>query len=197
MNDLKKKIIAEGIATFIMVFLGTGSIVINQEFNGIITHPGIAVTFGVSVTLMIYLFGKISGAHMNPAVTIALAVNREFPLKFFPHYLLGQSAGAILASLSLSFIFPRNKLLGGTYPSGSALESFALEFFLSMLLMMAILSLTKATGIIKSFTGLIIGMVIWLEALFAGPVCGASMNPVRSLGPALVSKEFKIGRAHV
>jgi aquaporin NIP len=176
-----KKFFAELIGTFVLVLVGTGAIVVNQHTNGAVTHLGISATFGLIVTLMIYAFGKISGAHMNPAVTLAFAVNKNFRWKDVSPYVLAQIIGALLASFSLKLFFPANELLGATLPSGSAMQSFFLELLLTFILMLVIfISPSKLAAIT-------IGLTVCLEAYFAGPICGASMNPARSIGPALIS----------
>jgi aquaporin Z len=182
-----KKYLAEIIGTFALVFCGTGAIVINQQSGGAITHVGIAITFGLIVTAMIYTLGDISGAHLNPAVTIAFGVAKEFPAKEILPYIGSQAGGAFLASGALRFLFPENILLGATMPSGSDMQSFILEMILTFLLMFVILHVAKGSKEQGMFAGLAIGFVVLLEAMFAGPVCGASMNPVRSLSPAIVS----------
>jgi aquaporin NIP len=179
-----KKFLSEFLATFFLVFAGTGAIVINQESAGAITHVGIALSFGLVVMAMIYAFGEYSGAHMNPAVTIALSIGKKFELKQLPIYLFAQLGGAFLASGLLSILFPLNQTLGTTLPAGSNTQSFILELILTFFLMFTILVVTKTKN---NYAGLAIGLVILLEALFAGPICGASMNPFRSLAPALVS----------
>lgn len=179
--------LAECLGTFALVFCGTGAIVINQETAGIVSHTGIAITFGLIVTAMIYTFGPVSGAHLNPAVTLALWVARVFPgAKFLP-YVLSQMAGAFAASGLLHVLFPQNTSLGATLPSGSVMQSFVLEWVLSFMLMLVILRVAVQKQPFEQLAGLIIGGVVLLEALFAGPVCGASMNPMRSLSPAVVS----------
>jgi aquaporin NIP len=186
-----KKYLAEIIGTFAMVFCGTGSIVINQQSGGVITHLGIAITFGLIVTAMIYSFGDISGAHLNPAVTIAFWIAKEFSAKEVLPYILSQSMGAFIASVTLKFLFPTNETLGSTIPSGSAMQSFVLEIILTFILMLVILQVAKGSKETRMFAGLIIGFVVLLEALFAGPICGASMNPIRSIAPAVVSNHFE------
>lgn len=179
--------LAECLGTFALVFCGTGAIVINQETAGVVSHTGIAITFGLIVSAMIYTFGSVSGAHLNPAVTLALWVARVFPgAKILP-YVLGQMAGAFAASGLLHVLFPQNTSLGATLPSGSVMQSFVLEWVLSFMLMLVILRVAVQKQPFEQLAGLIIGGVVLLEALFAGPVCGASMNPVRSLSPAVVS----------
>ena len=182
-----KKYVAEFLGTFGLVFCGTGAIVINQHTNGVVGHMGIAITFGAIVTAMIYCFGNISGAHLNPAVTLGLAINRFFSGREVIPYLLAQIAGAFAASFLLKVLFPLNINLGTTLPSGSDLQSFILEIVLTFFLMLTILFTARGNEGVKPLAGLIIGTVVLLEAMFAGPVCGASMNPARSLAPALVS----------
>jgi aquaporin Z len=182
-----KKYIAEVIGTFALVFCGTGAIIINQETGGVISHAGVAVTFGLIVTVMIYSLGTISGAHLNPAVTIALAIAKLFPAKEIIPYALGQTIGAFIASVTLHFLFPNNEYLGSTLPSGDPMQSFILEIILTFLLMLTIIQLAKESNKQGDFAGLIIGSVVLLEAMFAGPISGASMNPIRSFSPALIS----------
>ena len=182
-----RKYLAEIIGTFALVFCGTGAIIINQESGGAITHVGIAITFGLIVAAMIYAVGDISGAHLNPAVTLAFWVAKEFPAKEILPYIVSQAAGAFIASLTLHYLFPANALLGSTLPSGLPMQSFVLELILTFLLMFVILHVAKGSKEQGMFAGLAIGFVVLLEAMFAGPICGASMNPIRSLAPAVVS----------
>lgn len=182
-----RKYLAEIIGTFALVFCGTGAIVINQESGGAITHVGIAITFGLIVAAMIYSIGDISGAHLNPAVTIAFWVSRAFPVKEIVPYILSQGIGAFLASLTLHYLFPTNSTLGATLPAGSAMQSFILELILTFILMFVIIHVAKGSKEQGMFAGIAIGSVVLLEAMFAGPICGASMNPIRSLAPAIVS----------
>jgi aquaporin Z len=182
-----RKYIAEAIGTFALVFCGTGAIVINQETNGMVSHAGIAITFGLIVMAMIYALGNISGAHLNPAVSIAFAVAKRFPPKQLVPYILSQTAGAIAASLILKTLFPGNLLLGSTLPRGGDWQSFALEFILTFFLMLVIINVATGGKEQGMFAGLAIGSTVLLEAMFAGPICGASMNPARSLAPAIVS----------
>src|ERR1700761_6414618 len=182
-----RKYTAELIGTFILVFCGTGAIIIDQESKGGVGHTGIAITFGLVVMSLIYALGDISGAHFNPAVSIAFTVAKKFPAKYLVPYIFSQLSGAVLASVILRLLFPHNELLGATIPAGTALQSFILEFILTFFLMLVIINVatgSKEQGIIA---GLAIGSVVLLEAMFAGPICGASMNPARSFAPALVS----------
>jgi aquaporin Z len=181
------KYIAEFLGTFALVFCGTGAVVINEQSNGAVTHVGIAITFGLIIMAMIYALGDISGAHMNPAVTIAFIIAKRFPLQQVLPYVLSQFTGALLASLTLHFLFPANGLLGATVPAGTEIQSFILEFLLSFFLMLVIINVATGSKEQGMFAGLAIGSTVLLEALFAGPVCGASMNPARSIAPALIS----------
>jgi aquaporin Z len=182
-----KKYTAEFIGTFALIFCGTGSIIINQETDGIITHAGIAITFGLIVMSMIYALGNISGCHINPAVTIAFTLAKKFPLKQVLPYVGSQLAGAFLASVTLGYLFPYNNTLGATLPSGAALQSFIIEFILTFFLMLVIINVATGSKEQGMFAGLAIGSVVLLEAMFAGPISGASMNPARSIAPAVVS----------
>ena len=182
-----KRLFAEYLGTFALVFAGTGAIVINHASHGAITHAGIALTFGLIVLAMIYTFGDVSGAHLNPAVTTAFAVARRFAWRTVPAYIAAQLAGAVSASALLRALFPTDATLGATLPAGSAVQSFILEVVLTLLLMVVILSVSTGAKEKGITAGIAIGAVIALEAMFAGPICGASMNPTRSLAPALVS----------
>lgn len=186
-----KKYVSEAIGTFAIVFCGTGAIIINQQSNGAITHVGIAITFGLIVMSMIYALGNISGAHFNPAVSIAFAIAKKFQAKQVLPYIISQLIGAVAASAILSLLFPANQLLGATLPAGSEMQSFVLEFILTFFLMFVILNVAHGSKEQGMFAGLAIGGVILLEAMFAGPICGASMNPARSLAPAIISTHIE------
>lgn len=182
-----KKCLAEFIGTFALVFAGTGAIVINEVSGGTITHVGVALTFGLIVLAMIYTIGDISGAHINPAVTLGFFMARRFAGKQVVPFIAAQCAGALLASAILHFLFPQDATLGATLPAGPAMQSFILETILTVLLMLAVLSVSTGAKEKGMTAGIAIGSVIALEAMFAGPICGASMNPARSLAPAVVS----------
>jgi aquaporin Z len=186
-----KKYIAEIIGTFAIVFCGTGAIIINQEYDGIIGHSGIAITFGLIVMSMIYALGELSGAHFNPAVSVAFTLSGKFPLKELLPYVVSQLTGALAASFLLMLLFPMNETLGASLPSGTQSQSFVFEFLLSYLLMLVIMNVAHGSKEQGLFAGLAIGGVVALEAMFAGPVCGASMNPARSFGPAIASGHWE------
>jgi aquaporin NIP len=182
-----KKLLGECMGTFALVFAGTGAIIINAASDGAITHAGIALTFGLIVLAMIYSLGDVSGAHMNPAVTIAFATAGRFSWSEVPGYIFAQILGAFAASGTLRLLFPTDAKLGATLPAGTAMQSFILEVILTAILMFVILSVSTGAKEKGITAGIAIGSVIALEAMFAGPICGASMNPVRSLAPAVVS----------
>jgi len=193
LSSLKARLTAEFIGTFILVFSGTGAVIV-EMLTGAMGHVGIALTFGLVVTALIYAFGHISGAHFNPAVSIAFVVMGEFEKKELLPYILAQILGAILASLTLYLLFIVEiksmadvAYLGATLPRGSVWQSFLFEFILTFILMLIIASSAVHAKAVKSFAGLAIGFTVGLEAMFAGPICGASMNPARSIAPALVS----------
>ena len=182
-----RKLAAEALGTFALVFAGTGAVVINDVSGGTVTHVGIALTFGLIVLAMIYAVGDVSGAHLNPAVTLGFFVARRFEGRWVAPYIASQCAGALLATLLLRLMFPTNATLGATRPAGDALQSFVLEAVLTFLLMFVILSVSTGSKEKGVLAGVAVGSVIALEALFAGPISGASMNPARSLAPALVA----------
>jgi len=184
---MSKRFISEIIGTFALVFCGTGAMVINDFTGGTVTHVGVAITFGLIVMGMIYAFGDISGAHMNPAVTIGFAYAKKFPWKEVPAYVLAQLIGAFLASGILLYLFPESQTLGATLPGLSALKVFILEIILSFFLMVVIINVSTGSKEIGVVAGIAIGSVVLLEAMFAGPITGASMNPARSIAPAVVS----------
>ena len=184
---LIKKYIAELLGTYALVLFGTGAIVVNDVTNNTITHVGIALVFGAIVTAMIYSFGKTSGAHINPAVTIGFLLVNKINIKDATFYIVSQIVGGLLASLTLLFLFPEHSGLGTTLPlDDNVSQSFILEVILTLFLMLTIIQVSSNKGY-QDFTGLAVGLVVMLEAMFAGPITGASMNPARSIAPALVS----------
>ena len=182
-----KKYVAEIIGTFILVFCGTGAMVIDQQTGGAVSHVGVSITWGLVVMCLIYSIGNVSGCHINPAVSIAFTVAGRFKARLLPGYILSQLTGALLASFTLKLLFPTSQLLGATMPIGSETQSFILELFLTFFLMLVIMSTAHGSKEQGQVAGIAIGAVVGLEAMFAGPVCGASMNPARSLAPAIMS----------
>ena len=182
-----KKYIAEFIGTFSMVFCGTGAMTINEVTGGDVTHVGIAITWGFIVIAMIYAFGDVSGAHFNPAVTIAFAFAKKFSWKEVPKYIIVQILGAILASFILWILFPTSEYYGATLPTIDVWRAFVLEILLAFFLMLTIINVSTGSKEIGVIAGIAIGGVVLLEAMFAGPITKASMNPARSIAPALVS----------
>lgn len=181
------KYLAEFFGTFAMVFAGTGAIVVNHVSEGAITHVGVAITWGLIVMAMIYALGDVSGAHFNPAVTCGFWLSGRLPARCVGLYIGAQLAGALLASGALRAIFGNVVHLGASLPKGSDFQSFALELVLTALLMFVILNVSTGPKEVGVMAGIAVGGVIGLEAMFAGPISGASMNPARSLAPAVVS----------
>ena len=183
------KYLAECIGTFALVFFGTGAMVIDT------VHPnigvlGIAIAFGAVVMAMIYSFGDTSGAHINPAVTIGFAFAGRFEKKQVAPYIIAQILGAVAASYILKFLFPDQLLYGNTLPSDGWLQSFILEFILTFILMFVILNVSTGSKEKGITAALAVGGVVAFEATFAGPICGASMNPARSIAPAIFSGDL-------
>lgn len=178
---------AELFGTFCLVFAGTGAVIANDTHGGAVTHVGVALTFGLVVLAMIYTVGDVSGCHLNPAVTIGFAATRRFAWARVVPYLLAQCVGAGLASGLLRLMFPGHQTLGATLPAGTAAQSWVMEFVLTLMLMVVVLSVATGAKEKGLLAGVAVGSVIALEAIFGGPVSGASMNPARSLAPAVVS----------
>jgi len=186
-----KNYIAEFIGTFAMIFCGTGAMTINEVTGGSVTHVGIGITWGLIVMAMIYAFGEISGAHFNPAVSIAFAYAKKFSWKEVPKYILFQVAGAFTASLLLMWLFPKSELLGATIPTVDVWRAFVLELILTFFLMVVIINVSTGSKEVGMMAGFAVGSVVLLEAIFAGPITNASMNPARSLAPNIVSGNIK------
>lgn len=181
-----KKYLAEFLGTFALVFCGTGAIIVNEFSQGALGLVGISFAFGIIVTAVIYIFGTISGAHINPAVTIALLIAKITSKIDAIFYILAQISGAFLASFLLQLMFPENLTLGATLPSGEILPIFLIELILTFFLMLTIFGVTSKKEF-TSIAGLIIGLLVTAIILFAGPISGGSFNPARSLAPAIVS----------
>jgi len=188
---LLRKTGAEAVGTFTLVFAGCGAILVDRIHGGVLTQVGIGLVFGLAILAMVYATGHISGAHLNPAVTLAFASTGRFPWRQVPAYLAGQIGAALLASLLLAGLFGPVAELGATAPAGSALQSLVLEAVLSFILMFVIMAVATDSRAVGQMAGLAIGGTVGLEAIFAGPISGASMNPARSLGPALVSLQLE------
>ena len=185
------KYIAEFVGTLILVFCGTGAIIVNDLAGGAITHVGIAIVFGLVVASTIYTIGDVSGAHINPAVTLAFWFAKRLSGREVVPYVSSQLLGGVAASLLLLLILGNHPTMGATLPAGSALQSFMLEIVLTFILMLTIINVSTGAQEKGIMAGAAIGAVVGLSAMFAGPISGASMNPARSLGPALVSGQLE------
>ncbi|KAG5622309.1 hypothetical protein H5410_007527, partial [Solanum commersonii] len=186
-----QKIIAETLGTYFLIFAGCGSVAVNAD-KGMVTFPGISIVWGLVVMVMVYSVGHISGAHFNPAVTIAFASNKRFPWKQVPAYVAAQVIGSTLASGTLRLIFNgKHDHFVGTSPTGSDIQSLVLEFIITFYLMFVISGVATDNRAIGELAGLAVGATVLLNVMFAGPISGASMNPARSLGPAIVSSHYK------
>ncbi|KAF8030922.1 hypothetical protein BT93_D0191 [Corymbia citriodora subsp. variegata] len=186
-----QKLIAEAFGTYFLIFAGCGSVAVNKN-EKVVTLPGIAIVWGLVVMVLVYSVGHISGAHFNPAVTIAFAVTRRFPLKQVPAYVSAQLLGSTLAAGTLRLLFSGSQdQFTGTQPSGSDLQSFVIEFIITFYLMFVICGVATDNRAIGELAGLAVGATILLNVMFTGPITGASMNPARSLGPAIVSNQYK------
>lgn len=184
--DNYRKLWAEFFGTFLLVLFGTGSVIVSEEYDGIIQAFGIGIVFGLTVWLLIQYFGRVADCHINPAVTFTFLVSKQISFRMGMKYIGLQLIGALLASLLLYIYFPTNINLGNTLPSGSWQASFVLEFLLSFVLMYVILVTTSKQFLVK-YAPFLIGFTVFLEAWLAGPICGASMNPARTFGPAVIS----------
>ncbi|RDX72848.1 hypothetical protein CR513_47613, partial [Mucuna pruriens] len=187
-----QKLAAELVGTYFLIFAGCGSVVVNLDNEKVITQPGISIVWGLAVMVLVYSVGHISGAHFNPAVTLAHASTKRFPFKLVPAYVVAQVVGSLLASGTLRLIFSgKNDHFVGTLPAGSDLQSFVVEFIITFYLMFVISGVATDNRAIGELAGLAVGSTILLNVMFAGPITGASMNPARSLGPAIVHNEYR------
>ncbi|CAO2194101.1 unnamed protein product [Urochloa humidicola] len=190
-----QKIVAELLGTYFMIFAGCGSVVVNLTTDGTVTFPGICAVWGLVVMVLVYSVGHISGAHFNPAVTVAFATCGRFPWKQVPSYAAAQVLGSTLASLTLRVVFgggtAAHEHFFGTAPAGSDAQAVALEFVISFYLMFVVSGVATDNRAIGELAGLAVGATVLLNVLFAGPITGASMNPARTLGPAIVAGRYK------
>ncbi len=188
-----KQYISETIGTFALIFCGCGAMTINEITNGSISHVGVATTWGLIVMAMIYAFGETSGAHFNPAVTIAFAFAKKFSWNEVPKYILAQSIGAIFAAFLLWFLFPESQFLGETTPADGfpPYKAAILEFILTFFLMVVVINVSTGSKEIGTMAAIAVGGLVLLEAMFAGPMTKASMNPIRSIAPALFTGNFQ------
>lgn len=183
-------LMAELVGTFMLVFAGTCAIAANEMYEGVVSHLGICAVFGLIVLSVIYTLGDISGAHINPAVTVGFYLAKRFPARNVLPYMLAQLTGAAAASFCIKIIFPQSLFLGGTLLNVSVTQGFLIEVLITAWLMLVILNVSegaKEKGIIAGF---VISGTVCLAALFAGPLTGASMNPARSFGPAVISGQM-------
>ena len=188
--DLRRRAAAEGIGVFALVFAGCGAIVAEAEHPGTLGAVGVAFVFGLIVMAMVYATGHLSGAHLNPAVTLAFTLTRHFPRTEAVAYLAAQIAGALAAAALLAAIWPSQPAaLGTTLPTVGVGSAFVYEVVLTSFLMFVIMAVATDTRAVGAGAAIAIGGTVGLDALFGGPITGASMNPARSLGPALVSGE--------
>jgi MIP family channel proteins len=188
--DLPRALAAELVGAFALVFAGCGAIMVDAQTGGALGQVGIAITFGLVIAAMIYVTGHVSGAHLNPAVTLAFALTRHFPWRRLLAYLAAQCAGAIAAAAILRGSLGDIAHVGATLPSGSDRQAFLWELVLTFFLMLVITAVATDTRAVGEAAAIAIGATVGLDAMFGGPVTGASMNPARSLGPALVSGEL-------
>jgi aquaporin NIP len=186
-----KKYLSECLGTFILLFVGTGSVIVDQQTHGL-GLVGIAAVWGLVIIALIYAFGDISGTHINPAVTVAFAVDKRFEWKEVPAYLGSQLLGAFLASGLLHFLFPDSKTLGFTQPlPGGEMQSFVLEVVMTFILMMIILRVSTGAKEKGITAGIVIGATVGLLVLFGGSISGTSLNPTRSIAPAIIGGNFQ------
>jgi aquaporin NIP len=187
--ELARRLVAEFVGTFTLVFAGCGAVMVDAKTHAL-GHVGVALSFGLVIMVMIYAVGHISGAHFNAAVTFAFALGRHFPWSRAVGYWLAQFAGAVTAAAILRGSLGNIAHVGATLPSGSQGQSFLWELVMSFFLMFVIMAVATDTRAVGEAAAIAIGGTIGLDAMFGGPISGASMNPMRSLGPALVSGDL-------
>ncbi|PKA64472.1 Aquaporin NIP1-1 [Apostasia shenzhenica] len=187
-----QKIFAEVLGTYFLIFAGCGAVTVDKKTKGVITFPGVCAVWGLAITVMIYAVGHISGAHFNPAVTIAFAACRRFSLKQVPAYVGAQMVGATLASGTLRLLLGGGReLFAGTTPAGSEVQALVMEFIVSFYLMFVISGVATDNRAIGELAGIAVGATILLNVAISGPVSGASMNPARTLGPAIIANRYQ------
>ncbi|XP_055805130.1 probable aquaporin NIP-type [Solanum dulcamara] len=187
-----QKLIAEAIGMYFIIFAGCGSVAVNKLYDENITFPGICITWGLIVMVMVYSVGHVSGGHFNPAITVTFTIFRRFSWKLAPLYIIAQLTGSILASGTLTLLLDvTSKSYFGTIPAGSNAQSLAIEIIISFLLMFVVSGVSTDDRAIGQLGGLAVGMTITLNVFVAGPISGASMNPARSIGPAIVKQVYK------
>jgi MIP family channel proteins len=185
-RGLARSLVAELIGTFALVFAGAGAIMVDAKTNAL-GHVGVAITFGLVIMAMIYALGHVSGAHFNPAVSFAFALTRHFPWTRLAAYWVAQIMGALLAAAILRGSLGNVAHVGATLPSGSQRQALLWEIILTFFLMFVIMAVATDTRAVGEAAAIAIGGTVGLDAMFGGPVTGASMNPARSLGPALIA----------
>lgn len=187
----RNKVVAEVVATFLLVFVTCGSAAIRGEDTNRVSRLGASVAGGLIVTVMIYAVGHISGAHMNPAVTLAFAAVRHFPWNQVPFYAAAQLTGATCAAFTLHFLLHPIKLIGTTAPSGSDVQALVMEIVVTFSMMFVTAAVATDTKAVGELAGIAVGSAVCITSILAGPVSGGSMNPVRTIGPALASNYYK------
>ncbi|KAI5384858.1 nodulin-26 [Lathyrus oleraceus] len=190
--SLLQKLVAEVVGTYFLIFAGCAAVAVNKNNDNVVTLPGISIVWGLAVMVLVYSLGHISGAHFNPAVTIAFATTRRFPLKQVPAYIAAQVFGSTLASGTLRLLFSgKHDQFVGTLAAGSNLQAFVMEFIITFYLMFIISGVATDNRAIGELAGIAVGSTVLLNVMFAGPITGASMNPARSIGPAFVHNEYR------
>ncbi|XP_050287507.1 nodulin-26-like [Quercus robur] len=187
-----QKLMAEVVATYIMIFAGCASVLTNLNYENVVGLVGISMTWGLVVMALVYTVGHVSGAHFNPSVTISFAIYKRFPWKQVPGYILAQVLGSTLASGTLRLIFNGHEnQFFGTMPAGSDLQAFVMEFIITFFLLFIISGVATDSRAVGKLGGLVVGSTVLLNVLFAGPITGASMNPARTLGPAIIHNKYR------
>jgi MIP family channel proteins len=189
---LARRAAAEGIATFALVFAGCGAIIADAHYDGALGAVGVSLVFGLTIMVMVYATGHLSGAHINPSVTLAFTLSRHFPARDAVAYIAAQLMGAALGAVALLAVWPDQPAqLGATVPTVDLGSALVYELVLTAFLMFVIMAVATDTRAVGAAAAIAIGGTVGLDALFGGPVTGASMNPARSFGPAVAAGEWK------